>query len=39
VESVWVGDNTSKARKILRDGQVLIIRDGKTYTITGQRMN
>ena len=27
-----------KAAKILRDGQILIIRDGKTYSITGQKI-
>ena len=25
------------AQKVLKDGQILIIRDGKTYTLTGQR--
>ena len=28
----------SSATKLLRDGQILILRNGKTYTITGQRI-
>ena len=28
----------AKALKVLRDGQILIIRDGKTYSIMGQRV-
>jgi len=31
-------DALPQAQKILRDGQVLIIRGGKTYTITGQTL-
>ncbi|MBQ1874788.1 MAG: hypothetical protein II144_03775 [Paludibacteraceae bacterium] len=31
-------DALPQAQKILRDGQVLIIRGGKTYTITGQAL-
>lgn len=34
VSNATVGDNTA-VRKVLRDGQVCIIRNGKTYTITG----
>ena len=37
IENVNVTE-TSKATKILRDGQVLIIRGEKTYTITGQEV-
>ena len=29
-------ENQETATKILRDGQILILRDGKTYTVTGQ---
>ena len=29
--------NSSDATKLLRDGQILIFRDGKTFTVTGQR--
>ena len=28
----------SKAQKILRDGQILILRDGKTFTVQGQEV-
>ena len=28
----------AKSQKILRDGQLLILRDGKTYTVTGQEV-
>jgi len=27
------------ARKVLRNGQVFILRDGKTYTVTGEEVN
>jgi hypothetical protein len=30
--------NQSAARKVLRHGQVLILRDGKIYTVTGQSL-
>ena len=30
--------NTHNATKLLRDGQIFILRDDKTYTITGQRV-
>ena len=30
--------NSSNVQKIFRDGQVLIIRDGKTYSVMGQEM-
>ena len=30
--------NNANIQKILRDGQLLILRDGKTYTITGQKL-
>lgn len=30
--------NSSNVQKIFRDGQVLIIRDGKTYSVIGQEM-
>ena len=30
--------NTVKTQKVIRNGQLLIIRDGKTYSITGQRL-
>jgi hypothetical protein len=29
---------TSSATKVLRNGQILILRDGKTFTTTGQRV-
>jgi hypothetical protein len=37
VEDVDASDNTS-IHKILRNGQILIIRDGKTYNVMGQEM-
>ena len=39
VETVWVSGDAPKAQKILRDGQVLIIRGDKIYTITGQEIH
>jgi hypothetical protein len=30
--------NNTQAVKLLKDGQVVIIRDGKTYTILGTRI-
>ena len=30
-----VVEGDAAVRKVLRDGQVLIIRNGKTYTVTG----
>jgi len=38
IENISV-DNAPKAQKIVRDGQVLIIRGDKVYTITGQMVN
>ena len=32
------GEGWGEASKILRDGQLLILRDGKTYTLTGQEV-
>ena len=29
---------TNPAQKLLRNGQVYILQDGKTYTITGQKL-
>jgi hypothetical protein len=29
-------NSATNGRKVLRDGQILILRDGKTYTVTGQ---
>ena len=29
---------TCKSQKLIKDGQILIIRDGKTYTVTGQQV-
>lgn len=37
VENI-TGDNTTNVQKVLRDGQVLILHDGKTYTVTGQEI-
>lgn len=34
-----VSDNMPKAAKIYRDGQVLILRDGKIYNLQGQLLN
>lgn len=31
-------DNVPIVSKLFRDGQILIHRDGKTYTISGQRI-
>ncbi|MBR4264140.1 MAG: hypothetical protein IKQ48_06150, partial [Paludibacteraceae bacterium] len=36
VENVQI--NQVQGTKILRDGMLLIVRDGKTYTITGQQV-
>ena len=36
VEDVVISDGTTQ--KLLRDGQLLIIRDGKTYTVMGQEV-
>jgi len=38
VEAVWVSGDAPKVQKILRDGQVLIIRGDRIYTITGQEI-
>ena len=35
-----IGQETKdKSRKLIKDGRILILRDGKTYTITGQEIN
>ena len=31
-------DKSQMTNKVLRDGQLLIIRDGKTYTVTGAEL-
>ena len=36
VEDIVISDGTTQ--KLLRDGQLLIIRDGKTYTVMGQEV-
>ena len=36
VETVHTG---GKAQKVLRDGQLVIVRDGQTYNVLGEKMN
>lgn len=38
LHDVEIEENIS-AQKVLRNGQILILRDGKTYTIMGQKIN
>ena len=38
IENVGIQDNGPESRKILKDGRLLIIRQGKAYNMAGQRM-
>ena len=38
IEDIWTDNTTSTARKMLIDGQVVIIRDGQMYSVLGVRM-
>ncbi len=38
IEDIWTDNTTSTARKLLIDGQVVIIRDGQMYSVLGVRM-
>ena len=35
VENIWTDNDTTTARKLIMDGQVVIIRDGKLYNVMG----
>jgi hypothetical protein len=37
-ENQTTDDQRLTTKKVLRDGQILIIRDGRTYTLQGQRL-
>ncbi len=39
VEDVAIGTSSAAPRKVFRNGQVLILRGGKTYTLTGVEVN
>lgn len=39
VEDVAIGTSSAAPRKVFRNGQVLILRGGKTYTLTGVGVN
>lgn len=39
VEDVAIGISSAAPRKVFRNGQVLILRGGKTYTLTGVGVN
>jgi hypothetical protein len=36
IEEIWSTQDSSPAVKILRNGRILILRDGKTYDMTGR---
>ena len=38
IEDIWTDNATSTARKMLINGQVVIIRDGQMYSVLGVRM-
>ena len=38
IEDIWTDNTTSTARKMLIDGQVVIMRDGQMYSVLGVRM-
>ena len=38
IEDIWTDNTTSTARKMLIDGQVVIIRDGQMYSVLGVRL-
>lgn len=38
VEDMLVDESTSRVRKVLRDGQLLIIRDGVEYSVMGCKL-
>lgn len=38
VEDIWTDNTTSTARKLLINGQVVIVRDGQMYSVLGVRM-
>ena len=39
IQNTEANRDTRSVRKILRDNQILILRNGKTYTVQGQEMN
>ena len=38
VKDIWTDNEIDAARKVVIDGQVLIIRDGKMYSVLGYRL-
>ena len=38
VEDIWTDNTTSTARKLLINGQVVIVRDGQMYSVLGYRL-